>query len=359
MAKRFLNIASVLALVLNLLILLGWFLVGDDYEFASPHFLYGLFLIPLLSFYYLYREHNLHAEVSLSTLSQFHSAPAGLLLYMRHLPFLLRMGGLALLIFSLARPQSNKSWQNRTTEGIDIVIALDISASMLAKDFDPNRLESSKEVAINFIKNRPNDRIGLVVYEGEGFTQSPLTIDHRVLINLFKDVHTGMVEPGTAVGVGLATAVNRLRYSDAKSKVVILLTDGENNKGSVSPQTAAEIASEFGVRVYTIGVGSKGKALSPTGIFPDGRYKYEFVDVNIDEETLKYIASTTGGEYFRATDENSLEDIYKEIDQLEKTRINVTEHRQKSEEYFWFCIAGAVLILVEFLLRSTIIRTVP
>jgi Ca-activated chloride channel family protein len=251
------------------------------------------------------------------------------------------------------------SWQNVTTEGIDIVIAMDISASMLAQDFQPNRLERAKEVAISFIKGRPNDRIGLVVYEGESFTQCPLTSDHRVLINLFKDVRTGVVQGGTAIGMGLATAVNRLRESEARSKVVILMTDGDNNAGAIAPITAAEIAQSFGIRVYTIGVGTIGRAKSPVAMYPDGTYKYEMADVKIDEETMKSIAAMTEAEYFRATDGNALSRIFSEIDRLEKTKISVTEHRQKSEEYYWFLVVGAVLLLAEFLFRQLFLQTLP
>ena len=264
-----------------------------------------------------------------------------------------------MIIIALARPQSNLSWQNVSTEGIDIVVAMDISASMLAQDFQPNRLESSKQVAIDFIEARPNDRMGLVVYEGESFTQSPLTTDHRVLVNLFKDVKTGMVEGGTAIGMGLATAVNRLKESDAKSKVIILLTDGVNNAGSIAPITAAEIAKEFGIRVYTIGVGSEGRALSPVAVFPDGRYKYDYIDVKIDEATLQEIAKLTDATYFRATDEKALAKIYAQIDRLEKTKINVTEHSRKSEEYYLIALIGSILLISEFFFRKTILQTLP
>jgi Ca-activated chloride channel family protein len=273
--------------------------------------------------------------------------------------FPLRILGLSLLLFALARPQSKTSWQDVRTEGIDIMIALDISASMLAKDLKPDRLKSSKNVALEFINDRPNDRIGLVVYEGESFTQCPLTTDHRVLRELFSRVRTGQIEGGTAIGMGLATAINRLRSSEAKSKVVILLTDGVNNRGSIPPLTAAEIAREYGVRVYTIGVGSRGKALSPVSIYPDGTYKYERVEVKIDEETLQQIADMTGGMYYRATDARKLRDIYKEIDQLEKTLIQVTEHSKRNEEFFPFALAGCSLIFLGFFVDQTIFRSVP
>jgi Ca-activated chloride channel family protein len=297
--------------------------------------------------------------VQLSALDQFPDKGQLLTEISVQLPFLLRMGALSLLIIAFARPQSQLSWQDVTTEGIDIVISMDISASMLAQDFRPNRLEKSKEVAVEFINSRPNDRIGLVVYEGESFTQCPLTSDHRVLINLFKDVRTGMVQGGTAIGMGLATGVNRLRESEAKSKVIILMTDVENNAGSVDPLTAAEIAKSYGIRVYTIGVGTMGRAKSPIARYPDGTYKYDLVEVKINDEMLTQIAEMTGGSYYRATDGEALERIFSEIDTLEKTKINVTEHRRKKEEYFWLLAIGAGLLLIEFLYKQLYLRTLP
>lgn len=346
--------------VLTVLVSVGlWLWFKDQYSFAYPILFLLLLIIPLLGAYHVFALPGKSPRVKLSSLGQFPDDGLFLNEILINIPFLLRGIGLALVIIALARPQSSLSWQNTSTEGIDIVIAMDISASMLAQDFSPNRLESSKEVAIDFIEARPNDRIGLVVYEGESFTQCPLTTDHRVLVNLFKDVKTGMVEGGTAIGMGLATAVNRLRDSDAKSKVIILLTDGDNNAGSIAPLTAAEIAREFGIRVYTIGVGSKGRALSPVAVYPDGRYKYDYVEVNIDEETMKEVASLTDGAYFRATDEKALAKIYGKIDQLEKTKINVTEHSRKAEEYYMFALMGSLLLLGEFFFRQTALQTLP
>lgn len=353
------GINIIISLAVNIAVLIAWFLVKDRYEFHSPEAFYLLLMIPLLSIWFVLKESRTYTSVTLSTVKQFASNLGSPISYLRYSTYVLRMAALAFLIVALARPQSDLSWQDVSTEGIDIMIALDVSASMLAKDFEPNRLESSKEVAIEFIKERRNDRIGLVIYEGESFTQSPLTTDHRVLTNLFKDIRSGMVQGGTAIGMGLATAVNRLRNSDAKSKVIILLTDGDNNAGSIAPITAAEIAREYGIRVYTIGVGSMGKALSPLYLYPDGSYKYEYVDVKIDEETMQEIADITGGEYFRATDGRTLANIYKEIDILEKTKINVTEYSRKSEEFFWFALIGTALLLLEFLLKNTIFRTLP
>jgi Ca-activated chloride channel homolog len=263
-----------------------------------------------------------------------------------------------LLVIALARPQSKTAWQDKTTEGIDIIISFDVSASMLAKDFEPNRLDAAKSIAIDFISQRPNDRIGLVIYEGEAFTQCPLTTDHKVLTNLFREVRSGLIDGGTAIGMGLATAVNRLKESEAKSRVVILLTDGVNNAGAIPPVTAAEIAREFGVRVYAIGVGTKGRALSPIAIYPNGQYKYDYVEVQIDEDALTQVAQMTNGKYFRATDNNSLKSIYQEIDTLEKTRIQVTQHSKRHEEFFIFALFGLSLIAFEFFLKNTVFRTV-
>jgi Ca-activated chloride channel family protein len=244
-----------------------------------------------------------------------------------------------------------------TTEGIDIVISMDISGSMLAQDLKPDRLEASKNVAMDFISGRPNDRIGLVIFSGESFTQCPLTTDHQVLQNLFANVKSGMVEDGTAIGMGLATAVNRLKDSDAVSKVIILLTDGVNNQGSVAPLTAAKIAQKFGIRVYTIGVGTQGFAPYPFKT-PFGTTVYQDVEVQIDEETLQNIASVTNGQYFRATSNKALESIYKEIDELERSKIEVKEYHKKKEEFFPLAILALALLIIEFILRHTVFRSI-
>jgi Ca-activated chloride channel family protein len=276
---------------------------------------------------------------------------------MRHVLFSFRVIAIALLVMALARPQSTKNWKDVTTEGIDIVLALDISSSMLAKDFNPNRLEASKSIAKEFIKDRPNDRIGLVVFSGESFTQCPLTTDHSVLINLFEEIESGMVKDGTAIGMGLATAVNRLKDSDTESKVVILLTDGVNNMGSIAPATAAEIATTFDIRVYTIGVGSQGKAPYPINT-PYG-VRYKDMEVEIDEEVLQQIATGTNGEYFRATNNQKLKSIYQQIDEMEKSRIEVKKYSEKSEEYLGFALIAGILLLLEVLAKSTIMRGIP
>ncbi|MBK7480261.1 MAG: VWA domain-containing protein [Bacteroidales bacterium] len=260
----------------------------------------------------------------------------------------------SLLIIVLARPQSTDRFQDVSTEGIDIILALDISGSMLARDFKPNRLEASKNVATEFISGRPYDRIGLVVFSGETFTQCPLTTDHAVLINLMREIESGMIEDGTAIGMGLANAVTRIKDSEAKSKVIILLTDGVNNRGEIAPATAAGIAKTFGIRVYTIGVGSMGMAPYPVQT-PFGT-QYQNMPVEIDEEILKEIAGSTGGRYFRATDNNKLVEVYSEIDKLEKSKIDVRQFTRKQEEYLPLAIIAFIFLTLEMLLRYTILR---
>ena len=351
------NIAVIFAILGSAIAGALWFWFSEKYKFQDAWIFWFLLFIPVMGIYEWLSAGRRNPKIKLSTYSLLDKSNWNNVLM--RIPFLLRAGGLALLILALARPQSQLSWQDVTTEGIDIVIAMDISVSMLARDFDPDRLESSKAVAKTFIEKRPNDRIGLVVYEGESFTQCPLTTDHTVLVSLLDDIEPGMVQGGTAIGMGLANAVNRLRESEAKSKVVILLTDGDNNAGSIAPTTAAEIAREYGVRVYTIGVGSRGKALSPVGVYPDGRYRFEYTDVRIDDESLEEIAQTTGGKYFRATDGAALANIYQEIDRLEKTKINVTEHSRHAEEFLIFALIGAGLLFGEYLFRTLILQTLP
>lgn len=266
------------------------------------------------------------------------------------------MVAVALLIVILARPQSTNSWSNSSTEGIDIMLAMDISGSMLAQDLKPNRLEAAKDVAASFINGRPNDNIGLVVFSAESFTQCPLTTDHTVLLNLFKDIQSGMIQDGTAIGLGLANAVSRIKDSHAKSKVIII-DRWSNNAGEIAPVTAAEIAKTFGMRVYTIGVGTKGMA--PYPFQTAFGVQYQNIPVEIDEATLKQIASTTGGQYFRATDNASLKEIYSEIDQMEKTKISVQEYSKKQEEYKNWALLVFALLLVEILLRNTLLRNIP
>jgi Ca-activated chloride channel family protein len=264
---------------------------------------------------------------------------------------------MVLLIIALARPQSTSNHRDISVEGIDIVLAMDISGSMLAQDFTPNRIEAAKEVGIDFINGRPNDRIGLVVFSGESFTQCPLTTDHAVLTNLYKELQSGMIEDGTALGDGLATAVNRLKESKAISKVIILLTDGVNNMGSVDPVSAAEIAKLYGVRVYTIGVGTHGYAPIPVQT-PFGT-QLQNMEVQIDEPLLERIASMTGAKYFRAVNKDALGNIYKEIDRMEKSKVDVTEFRKKSEEFMPWALAGLILLITELLLRYSVFRRLP
>lgn len=323
-------------------------------EFANKGFFWLLLLIPLMLVWYIWRNRKLQGTLSMSTVKAFALPKKNNHGLLRHYGIVLRLLALIALIVALARPQSAFSWQNSTTEGIDIVIATDISGSMLAEDLKPNRLEAGKNIAIDFIKNRPEDRIGLVIFSGESFTQCPLTIDHDVLINLFGDISNGMVEDGTAIGMGLATAVNRLKESDAKSKVVILLTDGSNTTGSIPPLTAAEIAKQMKVRVYTIGVGTKGYAPYPVKT-PFG-VQYQQVPVTIDEGVLSKIAAVTGGKYFRATNNEKLKQIYQQIDKLERAKIAVTQYHKKTERFLPFALIAAVLLLIEFLLRNTVFK---
>jgi Ca-activated chloride channel family protein len=311
--------------------------------------------VVLLWIWYYFRQREQAAQLQISSLkgiTQNSWKAKG-----RHLLFLFRTIALAILIIAFARPQSTLSWEDMITEGIDIVISMDISGSMLAQDLKPDRLEASKNVAMNFISGRPNDRIGLVIFSGESFTQCPLTTDHQVLQNLFANVKSGMVEDGTAIGMGLATAVNRLKESEAVSKVIILLTDGVNNQGSVAPLTAAKIAQKFGIRVYTIGVGTKGYAPYPFKT-PFGTTVYQDVEVQIDEETLQNIASVTNGQYFRATSNKALESIYREIDQLERSKIEIKEYHKKKEEFFPLALLALTLLIIEFALRHTIFRSI-
>jgi len=328
-----------------------------DIAFKNPELLWlALVLIPMVAYYVFLHKRN-RAEFRYSNVASSKGAEATIKSKLIHLPFILRMLAASLLIVVLARPQSSSSWQDVTTEGIDIVMAIDISGSMQAEDFKPNRLEAAKKVAKTFIGNRPNDRLGLVVFAGESFTQCPLTTDHSVILNLFADVKSGMLEDGTAIGMGLATSVKRLKDSEATSKVVILLTDGDNNSGSIAPATAAEIAKEFGVRVYTIGVGTRGMAPMPFQD-PFGRTVYQDVEVKINEELLTRIADMTDGKYFRATDNASLEEVYKEIDELERSKIDVTEYRKRKEEFLPFAIAALLLLACEVLLKQTILRSI-
>lgn len=329
----------------------------EGLTYRNPEFFYLLLVIIPMAVWYIFRYKRSTASIQVSSTASIFKAPKTLKHYLRHLVFLFQVLAIVFFIIVLARPQSSSNWENVTTEGIDIVIALDISSSMLARDFSPNRLEAAKDVAMKFISGRKNDRMGLVIFAGEAFTQCPLTTDKAVLLNMFKSIVVGMFEDGTAIGNGLATAVARIKDSDAISRVIILLTDGENNRGEIAPLTAAEIAKTFGIRVYTVGVGTIGTAPYPVNT-PYG-VQLQNMEVKIDEEVLSRISDITGGQYFRATNNNKLEEIYKEIDALEKSKIEVKEFSSKSEEFMPFAIAGFISLIISLLLRITIFRSIP
>lgn len=328
-----------------------------DVVFAYPGFLYLLIFIgPMVVWYILYHR-KMVVQLYIPDMSAFRNSAGTFRVYLRHFPFVLRIIAFFFIVLALARPQSSNNFQNVTTEGIDIIISMDISSSMLAEDFTPNRLEASKNVAAEFISGRPNDRMGLVVFSSKSFTQCPLTTDHTVLINLFNGIQFGMIEDGTAIGEGIATGINRLKDSPAKSRVMILLTDGVNNSGAVDPATAAEIARLYGIRIYSIGIGTIGKApypfQTPFGI------QYQTIDVVIDEPLLKEIAGMTGGKYFRATDNQKLKEIYQEIDLLEKTKFDVKEYKKRKEEFFIYLLIGVIAFAFELFISKTILRKAP
>lgn len=327
-------------------------------HFANPKLLWFLVVLAPMIAYYIYRLGQGQASIQVaSTLGVSGLRPTAKY-YLRHLPFVLRLGAIALLILSIARAQSAESNSNSTTEGIDIVMALDISGSMLARDFEPDRITAAKEVAGHFIVDRPHDRIGLVVFAGESFTQCPLTTDKASLLNLTASVRSGMIEDGTAIGNGLATAVNRLKESSATSKVVILLTDGINNSGQIAPLTAAEIAQTFGIRVYTIGVGTMGMAPYPAmDIW--GNVTFQPMKVEIDEEILTQISAQTGGQYFRATDKTKLKAIYDEINTLETSRMEVESTTRYDEQFTLFALSALGLLLLEFFVKRAWLRQIP
>ena len=326
-------------------------------QFADPEYLWLLLLIPAAVAWYWYRLRHYSVPMQMSSTEVFRRVAKGWKHYARYGLFGLRMLVATLLILALARPQTNMSRQDISVEGIDIILAIDISSSMLAEDIRPNRLEAAKAVSVDFINSRPDDRIGLVIFSGESFTQCPLTTNHPMLINLFNDINIGMIDDGTAIGDGLATAVNRLKDSKAKSKVIILLTDGVNNMGSIDPQSAAEIAELYGIRIYTIGIGTQGTALFP--VRTQFGIQYQRMEVQIDEALLQKISALTNGKYFRATNRQKLQDIYKEIDRLEKSKIDVTEFNRKKEEFLPFVILALLLLTLEFVVRFAVLKLVP
>lgn len=330
----------------------------ENITFVNPEFFFLLLLLPLLGFWYFWRHEKHFASLKMSSLQALEGTPSwrGKL---RILLPILRALAFTSLVVAIARPQLSLKEEEIKAEGIDIALVMDLSSSMLAQDFKPDRLDVSKRVAAEFVSKRQYDRISLAVFAGEAFTQCPLTTDHRVIKEFLAGLQCGVLEDGTAIGMGLATAVNRLKDSKAQSKVVILLTDGDNNAGYIKPMTAAEIADEFDVKVYTIGVGSRGKALTPVSRRSNGEYVFGLANVQIDEALLRKIAEMTGGKYFRATSEQALADIYLEIDQLEKTEMEVTIIKRYSEEFHRFALLGILFLVFEVLLRYTVFRTIP
>ena len=327
-------------------------------EFANPKIFWLLVVIPLWVAYYVWRSMQGGSSIVISTTDSLRKVPRTIRYYLRPLPVLLRVAALVMIIFALARPQRVEHDVKTSSDGIDIVMAMDVSTSMLACDFKPDRITASKEVASQFVVNREYDRIGLVVFAGESYTQSPLTTDQSSLQTLLGRLRCGVIEDGTAIGNGLATAVNRLRESDSKSKVIILLTDGVNNSGHLAPITAAEIAAEQGIKVYTIGVGSNGMAPYPVPGFW-GEITYQNMPVEIDEEILQNIAEKTGGKYFRATDKESLEQIYDEIDQMEKSEIEQLHSTRIHEEYLIYVLLALALLLAEFVAKYVLLKRIP
>jgi len=331
-----------------------------DYEYVHKEAFWLLLIIPILILWYLLKEKDTGKNVNISTLDNFDEVPFNIFSFAKHFNFFISLIGLSLIIVTLAKPQDSKDvekFNKKNIEGIDVILALDVSGSMMAEDFKPNRLESAKKTALEFIEERPNDRIGLVVYEGEAYTQAPLTNDHVLLHDLFLGIQSGLVAPGTAIGSGLITAVNRLRESDAKSKVIILLSDGVNNQGEVDPVTASEIAKEFGIRVYTIGIGKNGTAPMPMQT-PFGKVMQQ-VKVEIDEALLNNISEITNCKYFRAKNEKELQSIYTEIDLLEKSKVSVIEFKtDPPEKYYGFLFVGLLLLLISKLISNTLLKSI-
>jgi len=327
------------------------------YRFANPEFFWLLLLIPVLIFWYIWKYRKKLPVQTISGLQMFNKFPRSWKEYLSHSLFVFRIFTIILIIIAIAKPQSSYDKHKVKTEGIDIVIALDISSTMLARDFSPDRLGAAKKVAINFIEGRKNDRIGFVVFSSESFTQCPITTDHTILINLINEVKSGMIEDGTAIGHGLATAVDRLRTSPGKSRVVILLTDGMNNAGFINPATAADIARQYNIRVYTIGVGTMGMAPYPVQT-PFGM-SYQNMEVQIDEPLLKQIAETTGGSYYRAVNNRTLKEIYEKIDQMEKAKIELTSYRHFTDKYLPFALLAGIFLFLEIMFRYTVFKYLP
>lgn len=328
----------------------------DNISFANPDFFWLLLLLPLAILWYIFKRKEETAALRISSIKGFKFE--GVLPKLKPVLFIMRLIALSAIIVAMARPQTEDiSTRTKTTKGIDIVMAIDVSSSMLARDLKPNRLSALKKVAADFIKKRPNDRIGLVAYAGEGYTKTPVTTDKNIVLSALREITYGVLEDGTAIGMGLATSVNRLKESKAKSKIIILLTDGVNNSGFIEPQTAADLAIEFDIKTYTIGMGTNGNALTPISYNADGSFRYGMRKVEIDEDLLKNIAEVTGGKYFRATDNETLEEIYDEINKLEKTEIEEFKYYRYEERFRpWILLAG-VLLLLEWILRNTVFRS--
>lgn len=328
--------------------------------FENPSCLFLLLLLLPAIAYYIWKQKTAQASLQISTTQQFSRLPKSWKEYLRHINFVFLLASFALIIIVLARPQSSDSWSRTDTEGIDIVLSLDVSNSMQTSDFKPNRLEASKDVAMQFVAGRPNDNMGMVIFGKESFTLCPMTSDHAVLSNMIKSVDFDLIDGSqTAIGDGLVTAVNRIRNGQAKSKVIILLTDGSNNSGDVAPRDAASVAKAMNVRVYTIGVGSKGEIEQVVGYDPFGRPVTQKVKADIDEDVLQAMAQMTGGRYFRATNKSKLADIFDEIDQMEKTKMNIREFSRKEEEYLPFVLAALAFLLLHIIIKNTILRNIP
>jgi|TARA_B110000971_G_scaffold92951_1_gene95628 Ca-activated chloride channel homolog len=332
--------------------------VFEGIELANPEYLWGLTLLPLVIFWYIYKRKYQQARLTISSVKGFEGVSSNLARFQPVL-FLFRISALALVVLALARPQTvDISSRTKTNKGIDIVMAIDVSSSMLAQDLKPNRLNALKEVASDFIDDRQNDRIGLVVYAGESYTKTPITSDKRIVKNALRSIrYDGVINDGTAIGMGLATAVNRLKDSRAQSKVIILLTDGVNNSGFIEPKIAAELAVEFKIKTYTIGLGSNGTAKAPVGVLPNGKFQYGLTKVEIDEELLQSIADDTGGLYFRATDSKKLKDIYDEINKLEKTEVEEFKYYNYEEKYRSLILIAMGLLFMEWVMKNTIFRS--
>ncbi|MBR6286655.1 MAG: VWA domain-containing protein [Bacteroidaceae bacterium] len=330
--------------------------------FANIGYLFLLLLLIPYVLWYLFRNHKSEPTLRVSDTHAYIKVGKSFRTYLVHVPFFLRMLTFVMVVIILARPQTQNHWSNSQVEGIDIMLAVDVSTSMLSEDLRPNRLQAAKQVASEFISGRPNDNIGLTIFAGQAFTQCPMTTDHAVLMNLFQSIRPdiaqrGVIEDGTAIGDGIANAVSRLKNSKAKSKVIILITDGSNNRGDISPLTAADIAKSFGIRVYTIGVGTNGTAPYPMPTMNGTQYVN--VPVEIDETTLRQIAVQTDGVYQRATSNSRLKEVYQEIDKLEKTKMRVKEYSKRYEAYQLFAIIAIVSLLLELLLRHTVLKRIP